>query len=77
MTRLVRLAAINNLCQIHYEQGWFDQAHDGLGDMLTLIYQAEAEVSSWSFRTLFQANEWNGFLLNILLMTRPNVAAAA
>jgi hypothetical protein len=77
MTRMVRLAAINNLCQIHYEQGLYDQVHDGLGDMLTLIYQAEAEASSsWSFRALFRANEWDGFLLNIL-MTRPNVAAAA
>jgi hypothetical protein len=65
---LVRSAAINNLSHILYEQGNFQQFKDSLTELKALASSA---------RVTRDADEWVGFLMNIMSASSLNLAPAA
>ena len=69
---LLQLAATNNWCLILHRRGKLDQAKQGLETLESIIYSLE-ETS----RFLFQADEWDCLMGNILLLIPPSAAPAA
>jgi hypothetical protein len=71
---LVRLAALNNLSQIQFEQGSFREARQGIQVLSFLVHSAQ----NWS-SALFSIQEWNCLLSNIMMLvnTPSNAAPAA
>jgi hypothetical protein len=67
----IRLVAINNVSHIHYEQLQFKQTREELGFLSLLIRQLGAK------RALIHQADLDLLLLNVLLITPPDVAPAA
>ena len=66
----LRLVAVNNVSYIHYQTGNFEQTKQELEYLAILIQQL-------SNSTTVSASDLDLLLLNVLLMTHPNVAPAA
>jgi hypothetical protein len=69
---LVRLAALNNLSQIQFEQGSFREARQGIHVLSFLVRSAQTWCSA-----LFSIHEWNCLLSNIMMVNAPLNAAPA
>ncbi|CAJ1954125.1 unnamed protein product [Cylindrotheca closterium] len=68
----VRIIAVNNISEIHYESGRFDQAREELQWLSAAIHQGGPNVD------FFEQRDLDLLLLNILvLLTPPHAAAAA
>ena len=94
VTFLLKLASLNNMAHIQYEQFCYDEAQDGLREIAQLMYQVEEaqnhqqqqqmiqqqqqhQQKQTNVRSLIQIHEWDGFVLNIMLLIPPTIAAAA
>ena len=64
------VTSTNNLSQIHFVNGEISRARQGLQQLSTLFYSAASAY------LLFSEREWNGLVLNVLLLN-PVIAAAA
>ena len=68
----VRIIAVNNLSEIHYESGRFDKAREELQWLSSVIHQGATNLE------FFEQRDIDLLLLNILvLLTPPHAAAAA
>lgn len=68
----IRIIAVNNISEIHYESGRFDQAREELQWLSSAIHQGGTNIEFFAQRDL------DLLLLNILvLLTPPHAAAAA
>jgi hypothetical protein len=66
---LVKLASINNMSQIRFANGDYEQASEGLSHLISFMRQAGDSV--------FQEPKVQGLLMNVLLLKAPRVAPAA
>lgn len=66
---VVKLATINNLSQIRFENGDFEHAREGLSQITSFLRQAS--------NALLEEPEVLGLLMNVLLLKAPRVAPAA
>ncbi|KAL3934078.1 MAG: hypothetical protein SGBAC_010126 [Bacillariaceae sp.] len=66
---LLKLACINNMAHIRFEDGEFDRVQDGLGQLTALLKTTD--------EGLFEGAEVQGLLMSVLLFKKPKVAAAA
>jgi hypothetical protein len=66
---VVKLATINNLSQIRFENGDFEPAREGLSHITSFLRQAN--------NALLEEPEVLGLLMNVLLLKAPRVAPAA
>jgi len=66
---LLKLACINNMAHIRFENGEFDQIQAGLGQLSTLLKSTD--------EGLFEGVEVQALLMSVLLFKKPKVAAAA
>mmetsp|Transcript_20282 Transcript_20282/g.49727 ORF Transcript_20282/g.49727 Transcript_20282/m.49727 type:complete len:220 (-) Transcript_20282:135-794(-) len=66
---LLKLACINNMAHIRFENGEFDQIQAGLGQLSTLLKTTD--------EGLFEGAEVQALLMSVLLFKKPKVAAAA
>jgi hypothetical protein len=68
----VRMISVNNLSEIHYEQGKYDQTREELQWLSNIIHQGGSKLD------FFNQGDLNLLLLNVLaLLTPPQAAAAA
>lgn len=68
----VRIIAVNNISEIHYESGRFSQAREELQWLASAIHQGGSNID------FFEQTDLDLLLLNILvLLTPPHAAAAA
>jgi tetratricopeptide (TPR) repeat protein len=65
---LIKLASINNLSQIRFANGDFENAREGLDQLSGFLRRA-----AW----IFEVPEVQGLLMNVLLLKAPKVAPAA
>ena len=65
----VKLATINNLAQIQYAQGDFDDAREGLSHLAGFLRIANGDVLA--------EPQVQGLLMNVLMLRAPKVAPAA
>mmetsp|Transcript_20281 Transcript_20281/g.49726 ORF Transcript_20281/g.49726 Transcript_20281/m.49726 type:complete len:216 (-) Transcript_20281:236-883(-) len=66
---LLKLACINNMAHIRFENGEFDQVQDGIGQLSALLKTTD--------EGLLEGAEVQGLLMSVLLFKKPKVAAAA
>jgi tetratricopeptide (TPR) repeat protein len=66
---MIKLATINNLAQIQFAHGDFDEAREGLSHLAGFIALASGEVLS--------EPQVRGLLMNVLMIRAPKVAPAA
>ncbi|CAJ1936615.1 unnamed protein product [Cylindrotheca closterium] len=69
LSLLLKLACINNMAHIRYENGEFDQVQDGLGQLSTLLKTTD--------QCLFKGAEIQMLLMNVLFFKKPDIAPAA
>ena len=82
---VVKLATINNLSQLRFEQGNYAQAREGLDYLSALIAQAESSRSSpiapspngGVDDSHIATEDMRGLIMNVLFVKAPNVAPAA
>jgi hypothetical protein len=67
---LVKLACINNLSQIRYAKGDYENAREGLNDVSGFMRESSNQV-------MFEEREIQVLLMNVLLLEAPKVAPAA
>ena len=67
---MVKLACINNLSQIRYFKGDYDNAREGLSEVSHFMRHSPNKA-------IFEEQEIQGLLMNILLLKAPQVAPAA
>jgi hypothetical protein len=68
---VVKLAAINNLSQLRYDQGNYDLAREGLNHLSSIVQARSASLLQLS------DTELNGVIMNLAFLKPPRVAAAA
>jgi hypothetical protein len=71
---LVKIAAINNLSQLRFDEGDYEASREGFEYLGALINYAEAHLSS---SLTSQEDTFQGMVLNVLLVMAPETAAAA
>jgi hypothetical protein len=67
---VVKLACINNLSQIRYAKGDYENAREGLNEVSGFMRKS-------SNRAMCEDREIQGLLMNVLLLKAPKVASAA
>jgi hypothetical protein len=71
---LVKIAAINNLSQLRFDEGDYEASREGFEYLGALINYAETHLSS---SLTSQEDTFQGMVLNVLLVMAPEIAAAA
>jgi hypothetical protein len=66
---VLKLACINNMSYIRFENGNFDQFRESLSELSTLLKKTD--------KVLFEGAEVQGLLMSVLLLKDPQVAPAA
>jgi hypothetical protein len=74
---VVRLASINNLSQLRYDQGHFDLAEQGMAHLSAGLRRAVQVVAGKHHRHGLAYTQLNGFLSNLFLLKAPKIAPAA
>lgn len=66
---VLKLACINNMSYIRFENGNYDQVREGLSELSTLLKKTD--------KVLFEGAKAQGLLMSVLLLKDPLVAPAA
>jgi hypothetical protein len=67
----VRIIAVNNLSEIHYENGRFEQSREELQWLSSIIHHGGTKLD------FFDQSDLNRLLLNVLILLTPPQAAGA
>jgi hypothetical protein len=75
--RLVMMATFNNLAQIRFSLGQFQEATDSLSGLASLLVESPNTSHQGLLNLLVSMEDLAGFRMNLLLLVAPTLASAA